>query len=153
MKGVLGKEGARQWIDTARRREALQRRLQNLSRVDVLVLGSLRPGIARLFADATDNLQIVLTGRQREHYLQRHPEMVEYERLLEDVVCRPDRVHRNERDDQVANFYRRLDDQHFLRATAVMQPRASKWKHSVITFRIASAEEVQRNRQKRVWPK
>lgn len=44
---------------------------------DVLVIGELRADIVCIWADdLTDNLTVVVTGRQRAHYLRKHADVV-----------------------------------------------------------------------------
>lgn len=126
--------------------------IQALTAADVLPLGQLREEIVRAWTlEVEGNREIVLTGRQRSHYLERHPEMTRWEHLLPALVLDPGEVHRNHREDNIANFYRKVDEAHYLRATVVMQLAPGKLKHSIITFRLAMTKEVRGGRDRLVW--
>lgn len=154
LKEIVGAEEARDWRQTAYEREELQKNLRVLPSDRVLALGQLRPEIVSQFTGSTvDNLGIVLTGRQRQHYLERHPEMAQYERLLSDVVRDPDEVHRNKMDQDMAIFYRRVDANHYLRAAVLMQRTAGPLQHSILSCRLAYPEEVIRGAKRKVWSK
>lgn len=154
LKEIVGAEEARDWRQTAYEREELQKNLRVLPSDRVLALGQLRPEIVSQFTGSTvDNLGIVLTGRQRQHYLERHPEMAQYERLLSDVVRDPDEVHRNKTDQDMAIFYRRVDANHYLRAAVLMQRTAGPLQHSILSCRLAYPEEVIRGAKRKVWGK
>lgn len=110
---------------------------------EVIILGELDPSLAHaLGVDPTGNLEIVLTGPQRKHYLDEHREMAEYERTLRDAVLQPDEVHANKSDPQMAIFYAKIDDKHYLRVAVLMAPEAGEIKHSVISYRKARMREV-----------
>ena len=135
-------------------RSVFLRKLHELKESDVLRIGALRDEIVRWWTDqVAGNQDIVLTGKQRAHYLARHPQMVAWEELLAETVLDPDEVHRNRRDPQVALFYKQVDGEHYLRATVVMKSTPSKFKHSVITFRVARGSEVEQNQHRLVWKK
>jgi hypothetical protein len=93
------------------------------------------------------NLEVVLTGERRRHYLTDHPEMAQHEDELRRVILNPDKVHRNRKDLHTAIFYRRLDDDYFLRVAVVLQPKAGELKHSVFSFRLAKQKEVEDGRR------
>ena len=94
---------------------------------------------------------IVLIGNRRFHYLERHPEMYTWEGLLVATVFDPDEVHRNRHDPHVALFYRRLDEDHYLRVAVLMQPRKNVLKHSILSYRLARVSEVIEQSERRVW--
>ena len=71
-------------------------------------------------SEVEGNRDVVLTGRQRAHYLARHPEMAAWEGHLAATVLDPDEVQRNRADPAMAIFYRQVDERHYLRATVVM---------------------------------
>ncbi|MDL1898214.1 hypothetical protein FBQ82_18335 [Anaerolineae bacterium CFX7] len=110
----------------------------------VLKVGRLRAeyveGIVKL---GRGNLEVVLTGERRKHYLNSHPEMIQYEDKLADVVLAPNQTHRNRKVLQTVIFYKRLDQRHFLRAAIVLQPKAGELKHSIFSFRLAKHSEVE----------
>lgn len=130
------------------------RRVQALGPRDVLALGELHDAIVSAWATQTEgNRGIVLTGRQRAHYLTSHPEMIELERHVRDAVLRPDEVHRNRADPTVALFYRRLNATHFVRVAVRMQATANWRKHSILSYRVARQTEVVANRGRLAWEK
>ncbi len=98
------------------------------------------------------NRTVVLTAKRRLHYLERHPEVVKWEALFPKVIRKPDEVHRNREDPQIFNFYKRIDAEHYLRLTVVVQEKAGRFKHSIITVRIARLGEVHRSRDLKIWP-
>lgn len=130
----------------------LLRKIRQLGDRDVLALGQIpREIVEQWTSEIEGNLDVVLTGRQRGHYLDRHPEMIDYEDRIQRVVLDPDEVHRNRRDKQIALFYKRVDEDRYLRATVVMQARSGRFKHSIITCRLASSTEVRRGVGRRAW--
>jgi len=113
----------------------------------VIRLGRLRNEyISTLVGLGRQNLQIVLTGERRRHYLTDHPEMAQHEQAIRRVVLHPDEEHRNRKDPHTAIFYGRLDDDYFLRAAIVLQPKAGELKHSIFSFRLAKRKEVEDGR-------
>jgi hypothetical protein len=130
------------------------RRVQALGPRDVLPLGQLKGSIVAAWGGQADgNLDIVLTGRQRQHYLGRHPDVADLERDIRAAVLRPDEVHRNKSDRDVLLFYRRLDAGHFVRVAVRMQASAGWRKHSIMSYRIARQDEVDRNQARLAWTK
>ncbi len=155
---ILGEDEAGRWglaANERAQRDRIARQIVSLGERQVLSLGDIPADITRHWASSTGNQEVVLTGNRRIHYLQRHPEMAEYESLLSDVVLRPSEVHKNRYDDAMAIFYYRLRDLegHYLRATVLMQKEASRLRHSIISFRLAKSDEIARaTRQgRRVW--
>ncbi len=135
-------------------RAGLLQRIQALQPHEVMTLGMLNKDIVQHWAsDLTDNLHVVLTGRQRQHYLERHPDMSTHERALIDVIFDPDEVHRNKKDKAIAIFYRYLDETYALRAVVLMQRTPNTLKHSIITYRVANRTEVEGGVVRRVWEK
>lgn len=121
---------------------------------DVLVIGELRADIVCIWADdLTDNLTVVVTGRQRAHYLRKHADVVGYERQIPATVLDPDEVHRNKADTQMALFYKQMDDRHYLRVAVLMQRTAGGRRHSILSCRLAGQCEVRAGAQRRVWEK
>jgi hypothetical protein len=120
--------------------------LGTLSGLDVLVVGQLRRDIVELWTtEIEENLDVVITGKQRQHYLARHPEMVELESELQATVLDPDYVFANRVDHSMAIFYRRIGEKHCLRVAVLLQPVSGERKHSVLSYRLASMREVERN--------
>jgi hypothetical protein len=136
--------------DDARR--DLLRRIQHLDERHVLLLGHLRADIVHAWSDdAEHNSEVVLTGRQRAHYLARHPETATLEVRLTDALLDPNEVHRNRYDPAIAIFYRQIDSAHYVRVAVLMQRTAGALKHSVLSYRLANTREVVRNRARAVW--
>jgi hypothetical protein len=102
--------------------------------------------VAAMIGLGRHNLEVVLTGERRRHYLKDHPEMVKHEDKLRGAVLRPGEVHRNRKDPHTAIFYKRLDDDYFLRVAVVLQKKAGELKHSVFSFRLAKQKEVDEGR-------
>ncbi|MBI5652240.1 MAG: hypothetical protein HZC40_17625 [Chloroflexi bacterium] len=114
----------------------------------VMYLGRLRHEyVSEMIRLGRHNLVVVLTGERRRHYLTDHPEMIRCERELHRVVLQPDQVHRNRKDPHTAIFYKRFDDDYFLRAAIVLQPKAGELKHSGFSFRLAKEKEVEDGRR------
>jgi len=118
-------------------------------------LGELDETLVSLLSDEVKgNLEVVLTARQREHFLERHGEMSSLEHYLTEAVLWPDEVHQNKSDPRMAIFYKRLDETHYLRVAVWVAPKAGNKKHSVISYRIAKEKEVIKGRSRRVrWEK
>jgi SPP1 gp7 family putative phage head morphogenesis protein len=119
---------------------------------DVLPVGDVSTDIVRKWTDDVEgNAEVVLTGKQRAHYLEQHPEMARYEDLIETVVLAPDEIHRNKNDRDMAIFYRRLNDEFYLRAAILIEPTPGVIKHSILSFRLARKREVENGRKRLVW--
>ena len=110
--------------------------------------------LRRIGVQIEGNRTVVLTAKRRLHYLERHPEVAKWEALFPKVIRKPDEVHRNRKDPQIFNFYKRIDAEHYLRLTVVVQEKAARFKHSIITVRIARLREVHRSREAglKIWP-
>ena len=122
----------------------------------VLRIGRLRMEyITSLVHLGRHNLDVVLTGERRRHYLTDHPDIAPYEQMLARVVLNPDQVHRNRKDPRTAIFYKRMDEEHYLRAAIVLQLQAGELKHSVFSFRLAKNKEVEDGRRggRVIWSK
>lgn len=135
----------------AERQTGIARQIAQLGDSGVVVLGQAPTGVVRAWALDDDSFDVVLTGKQRAHYLQRHAEMAAYEASLPLAISEPSEVHRNRADPQMAIFYRRVDERHYLRVAVAMQ-RQKQWrKHSVLSYRIAGLAEVVEGRGRAVW--
>jgi hypothetical protein len=132
-------------------RGVLLDKIRELKDADVLLLGALSVEIVQLWTNDAGNQAIVLIGNRRLHYLERHPEMYAWEELLAATVLDPDEVQRNRHDSQVALFYKRLDEAHYLRVAVLMQPRKGVFKHSILSYRLARVSEVIEKSDRRVW--
>lgn len=111
-------------------------------------LGALNPiHVSAILSLADDNLEVVLTGERRRHYRERHAGIERYEGLLQ-VLSEPDEVHRNISDPQVAIFYLKVDEKHFLRAAGVLALQAGEKKHSVVSFYLDRAKKVRKARKR-----
>lgn len=134
--------------------EEMLRRIRALGDRDVLPLGLMSESIVAALGATTDNnLGIVLTGRQRSHYLARHPEMAPLEQHMREAVLAPDEVHRNRRDRDVRLFYRRVSPSHYVRVAVRMQSAANWRRHSILSYRLAREAEVEANRGRLAWKK
>jgi hypothetical protein len=128
--------------------------LRALGSQDVLVVGLLPADLVRAFAaDVADNLEVVITGERRHHYLGQHPEMLSLEHLLHDTLLNPDEVHRNRTDAGVGVFYRQIGPGRYVRAVVRVQARGGRRKQSLMSYRMARARELQEGRPRLVWEK
>jgi hypothetical protein len=126
--------------------------IQALDRMDVLVLGELEREIVRIWSsESEDNLTVVLTGRQRGHYTERHPDTRDLESLLWEALLNPDEVRRNLQDDSMAISYKSVDERKVLRVAILMQSSAGPLKHSILSYRVAMKREMERYPERRVW--
>lgn len=128
--------------------------IQTLTAREVLALGELSEMIVQQWTRQwVGNRVIVLTGRQRLHYLTRHPEVAALEQYLRDAVLSPDEVQRNKTDRTMAIFYKRVDAEHYVRVAVRMQPTPGTLKHSILSYRIAREKEVRAGLARRAWSK
>jgi hypothetical protein len=117
--------------------------IQNLPVDKVLEIGELDRDVVSAWTNQVDgNTTIILTGKQRDHYLKRHEEMRPHEGRLIDAVLSPDEVHRNKKDMMMAIFYKEIDPDHYFRAAVLLQQSPGNLKHSILSYRIAGIEEV-----------
>jgi len=131
-------------VNTSKRADLITK-IQNLSSDQVIILGNLNPNVVSKWTTSTNNnLELVLTGKQRIHYLDRHPEMTKLEPFLLDTVLSPDEVHRNAKDEMMALFYRKVDNDHYMRVAVLLQEVPNEKKHSIMSFRIATEKEVEK---------
>jgi hypothetical protein len=139
-------------LDQAARSAFLQK-VQALTELDVLKIGASPEDIVRQWTNqVAGNQDIVLTGKRRAHYLERHPELTTWQAYLAEAVLQPDEVHRNQQVASTAIFYKQVDAAHYLRVVVAMQAVPGRFKHSIITWRLARANEVIANRARRIWP-
>ncbi|MGI8550503.1 MAG: hypothetical protein ACR2PL_06845 [Dehalococcoidia bacterium] len=116
------------------------------------MIGALPVEIVRLWTSQTDNnREIVLTGKQRQHYEMRPLEAVAWKALLTRAVLDPDEVHRNRDDAAIAIFYKRIDAEYSVRVAVLMQRLLSARKHSLLSYRLAGKREIRKNRNRMVW--
>ena len=132
--------------------------LSHLTYVPVITIGCLDVVIVRCLGCAVeDNLEIVLTNKQRQHYLDRHPEMSAVEAYLHLSVLDPDEVHRSQYDIDVAIFYREVVDSagKYVSVAVRIQLSANEKKHSILSFRFARQTEIEKGRTRglSVWRK
>jgi len=127
--------------------------IQDLTVGSHLILGKLLPEFVKNIVTLTeDNLEVILTWERRQHYLERHYEMFWYENLLIKTVLSPDIVQKNSKDKDVTLFFKRIDEEHYLRATILLNTANEKdKKHSVLSYRIARRIEVERGKLREVY--
>ncbi|MBM3236528.1 hypothetical protein FJZ31_09535 [Candidatus Poribacteria bacterium] len=127
--------------------------IQDLTTGSHLILGKLLPEFANNIITLTeDNLEVILTWERRQHYLERHYEMFWHENLLIETVLSPDIVQRNSKDKDIALFFKKIDEEHYLRATILLNTAKEKdKKHSVLSYRIAGKMEVERGKLREVY--
>lgn len=107
--------------------------------------------VSQWATQTTNNLQVVVTGKQRRHYLARHPEAESLETVLRAAVLEPDEVHRNRRDPAMAIFYKAIGGRRYVRVAVLMQSVPNWRKHSILSYRLAKADEVRKRRDRAVW--
>ena len=97
---------------------------------------------------------VVVTRNRRQHYLERHVEIIVYEELIVPALLNPDEVHRNAVDTRMAIVYSRIDDVHHLRIPVWMSDRHDR-QNSVMSLRLARQVEVEMGAKKgrSVWKK
>ncbi len=130
--------------------------LNNLSPDGILEIGELdKEIVSQWTSNIEDNLSIVLTGKQRDHYINQHPEMKQYESNLFDAVFYPNEIHRNKFDEMMAIFYKIIDNEHYLRIAILMQENPGILKHSIISYRLCGIREIEAGRKDNrvVWIK
>lgn len=98
--------------------------------------------------------EMVVTRNRRAHYLERHPEVIDDEPILLRTLLDPDEVHRNAIGLDMAILYRRIDDEHYLRAPVWISHRADR-QNSLLSLRRARLIEVEDGKSKgrQVWKK
>lgn len=122
----------------------LTERLGSLGPREVLVVGEFPAGALSAWPEAITRT-VVVTGERRAHYLERHPEMAEFEAVLGDLLGDPDEVHRYRGRKQVANVYRRIDNDYYW-MVGVAVATVEGLRNSVLSFRRARRKEVERGR-------
>jgi len=96
-------------------------RLCLLEADEVLVAGNAPAALHLHCTNASES--IVITGRQRAHYLAGHPEIAELERELVRTLIDPDAIDRNRDDNLVAIFVRALPVSGVIRAAVLTSTR------------------------------
>lgn len=129
------------------------RELRDVYGPDVVRLGML-PQLPFVFWNFRTTDEVVITRNRRQHYLDRHGDMIEYESFLLPALLDPDEVHCNAVDPALAIVYRRLSATHFLRVPVWMSNRRDR-QNSVLSLRRARLSEVKegRKRGRGVWKK
>jgi len=136
--------------------DSLLESIQNLNSDGVVPLGEINREIVENWTENVDgNLSVVLTGKQRDHYLEKHPEMKQFEGNLSSVVIDPDEVHRNSHDPMMAIFYKQHIDDLYFRTAVLMQSEPGALNHSVLSYRFSRKRTVVVNRKngRQVWKK
>lgn len=95
---------------------------------------------------------IVITRRQRAHYLTEHPEMIDFEEELVRTILDPDEVHTSKRGALTAVFFRRHDEAHDIVAVVSISEQ-SELTNSVITARRQRSRRRMRPSEagRKVW--
>jgi hypothetical protein len=97
---------------------------------------------------------VIVTPRQRRHYLGRHPEIAGREPEIVRAITDPDEVHMYASNRETANLYLRLEDRpsHYLLVSVAISFREDR-QNSVLSVRIARERELRRGRAKRrmIW--
>ena len=147
---ILGKD-AEVWKQASRGKRAqwLQRLLSGKERV---VIGFVQQDIARLWG--RNETTVLLSAERRAHYLKRHPEIADYEGVLQRLIKSPDEVHKNKEDAGVAIFYMKVGKR-YLRSVVAMRPHGGDdLQPFIISVRLARQDEVIKSAEakRKVWP-
>jgi hypothetical protein len=148
------RQGVREQVVTSNRPKLQD--IKNLAANKVISIGNANQKIVSRWSDDIEgNLEVVLTGKQRAHYIGRHKEMGEFEKFLFDVIVAPDEVHKNKADKMMAIFYKQQDKYHYLRVAVLMQKTKGDLRHSILSYRIAGLDEIVLGRKqgRMVWEK
>jgi hypothetical protein len=118
---------------------------------EIIRIGLLPIEILALWSE-TRTLEVIVTRERRQHYLERHPEVLRDEPLLLKTVAAPSEVHRNKLDEQIAIFYTEIGDGFYLRVPVWISDRVDR-QNSVLSLRRARAREVEAGRAagRQVW--
>ena len=158
---ILGSKTAANYVSLVHKQNAWKPVTEKIKKLTdhkaVLSLGKISPSTYRAISrqwPTSITSRIVLTGERRAHYLARHADMAAFESELMGVLFDPDEVHRNRYDANMAIFYRRIDQEHFLRVAIWVSDDQTK-QNSVFSFRKARIGEVENERRngRRVWRK
>jgi hypothetical protein len=110
----------------------LFRQVQALDRDDLAVhIGVIDAAVRHYFPEAVHS-EAVITGRQRRHYLNSHPEVAFYERHIIQAMIRPDEVHEHPDEEDCFIHYAQVDESHYV-MVAMRYSRRAETQHSVIT--------------------
>lgn len=128
-------------------------RLRRLGPKDIVIVGQVLDEALAAWPEATGRF-VVVTGERRIHYLERHQDVADDEDAIVDLIRDPSEIRRYERDPDVANLYRRIDDAHSW-MVAVLIAKESPLLNSVLSFRRARRRAVERGKKRGlvVWKK
>jgi hypothetical protein len=93
---------------------------------------------------------VVITRAQRQHYLERHPELYHWEHHLLRAILFPDQVHQYSQRTDGANFLLKLDDfrpGYFLLACLAIS-HTPGLENSLISALIVRSREVEKSRER-----
>lgn len=120
---------------------------------EVVHVGAVTPDALGHWPNRVTN-DIVITRRQRNHYLDQHPEMIEFEEDLVRILFDPDEVHTVGMGGSTAAFYGRQDATHDVMAIVSISEN-SGLRNSVITARRQYLKRKDRPAEaiRKVWSK
>lgn len=123
--------------------------LKILKSEEIIKIGSLDSVILKkMGVDPINNIDLILTGERRNHYLKSHQEMVNVDQFLGQIINAPDFVSPNTTDRNVVIYYKKFDDQRYFRVAVRLQARSNELKHSIMSFRYCGINEAEKSRKK-----
>lgn len=133
--------------------QALLQKLRALAGNQILEIGEI-PSAALSAWPARVTNRVIITAERRQHYLFRHPEVVELEALIVTTLLDPVEVHRFAPDKAVANLYRPVNDRNDLMVSVWISHDPDK-QNSVHSARIQHHRrlETSRDRGNELWRK
>ncbi len=90
--------------------------------------------------------EVVITRERRNHYLERHPDMLEFEGQIIRTLLDPTDVHANKNDRYMAIFYTLLDERLFVRVPVLIST-SPDLRNSVMSARRSDRDQVEAGRR------
>jgi hypothetical protein len=118
--------------------DEIVQRLLLLEADDVLIVGNAPPALCSHWDNASGSM--VITARQRRHYLAGHPEVGALERDLVHTLIDPDAIFRNRDDQLVAILVRELPVSGVIRAAVLTSTRAGYHNSLISAWRMRSTD-------------
>ncbi len=100
-----------------------------------------------------DNLEIILTGERRKHYLKvkGREKIKEFERDISKIIEYPDKIYKNGRHENTVWFLKELDKTHFLKLVIKLVKTKGELKHSILTFHPVRKKRLKKFRKNLIW--
>jgi hypothetical protein len=118
--------------------DAIVQRLLLLEADDVLIVGNAPAALRFHWTNASESM--VITARQRSHYLIGHPEIGTLEQDLVRTLIDPDAIFRNRDDPLVAILVRALPVSGMIRAAVLTTTRAGYHNSLISAWRMRSSD-------------